>query len=80
MSHSNGVRPKRDTKHDVGLVSITLAAVLLIWFVAANTQKVQVHFWVFTAHASLISVILISAVLGALLSFLIARARKRKKF
>jgi uncharacterized integral membrane protein len=66
----------RSRKHDARLVVITLAAALLIWFVGANTQKVQIHFWVFTADTSLITVIVISAALGAILALLLQRAKK----
>lgn len=76
MSEQLDEKPGRERKHDARIIIITLAAVLLIWFVAANTQKVQIHFWVFSADASLITVILISAALGALLALLVRRARR----
>jgi uncharacterized integral membrane protein len=75
MSDQLEHKPGRERKHDARIILITLAAVLLIWFVGANTQKVQIHFWVFSADASLITVILISAALGALIALLVRRAR-----
>jgi len=75
--HSTG-KATRDTGRDVRLVIMTLAVVLLVWFIAANTAKVQIHFWLVTAKVSLISVILISAALGAVISLLLSHSRKKK--
>jgi len=69
--------PKRDTKHVVRLVVIAAAAVLLIWFVIGNSQKVRVHFWVTSAETSLIVVILVSAALGALIALLLGRRKSK---
>jgi len=66
---------KRSPKRDARIVVITLAGVLLLWFVIANTQKVKVHFWVFSAETSLITVIVISAGLGALLALLLRKSK-----
>ncbi len=56
---------------------------LLVWFAAENTQTVTIHFWLVTAKASLITVVLVSAVLGALLgtvsSLMIRRKRRRRR-
>ena len=49
---------------------------LLVWFVLANTQRVQIHFWVLTADTSLIVVILIAAALGAITALLLRHAKK----
>jgi len=68
----------RSRQHDARLILITLAGVLLLWFVGANTQKVQIHFWVFTADTSLIAVILISAALGAILALLLRRSKRAR--
>jgi uncharacterized integral membrane protein len=69
---------RRSPKRDARVVIITLAGALLLWFVIANTQKVKVHFWVFSAETSLITVIVISAGLGALLALLLRRSREPK--
>jgi uncharacterized integral membrane protein len=66
---------KRRSRRDARLVIVALAGVLLLWFVIANTQKVKVHFWVFSAETSLITVIVISAGLGALLALLLRRSK-----
>jgi uncharacterized integral membrane protein len=67
----------RDRRRSVGRVLMTLAAVLLLWFVIGNSQKVEIHFWVVSAHSSLITVIVISAALGAALALLMVRSRRR---
>ena len=69
---------KQGRARDGRTVLLTLAAVLLIWFVVANTKKVQVHFWVFTATTSLIAVILVSAALGAVLALLLGKKKHHK--
>ena len=47
-----------------------------LWFAIANWQRVEIHFWVLTAHASLTVVIAVSAVLGGFVTWL-ARRRSR---
>jgi uncharacterized integral membrane protein len=56
-----------------------VAAVLLIWFALANLQEVEIHFWVFTAHTSLITVVAITAILGGLLGIQLVRRRRSAK-
>jgi uncharacterized integral membrane protein len=56
-----------------------VALVLFLWFIIGNAQKVQIHFWVTSAQASLIAVILISAAFGAILALLLSRGRKSSK-
>jgi uncharacterized integral membrane protein len=75
----HAAKPQRDRKHDAQLVVMTLAVVLLIWFVVANAQRVKVHFWVFSADVSLIAVILISAALGAITALLVRRTRQGRR-
>jgi uncharacterized integral membrane protein len=71
---------KRDNKEIVRLVVFGIALVLLIAFVIGNSASVRVDFVVFHTHASLIWVILISALLGVLVDRLvIALGRRRKK-
>jgi uncharacterized integral membrane protein len=77
MSATQENQSRRDRKRDVRLVVMTLAAVLLIWFVVGNAQSVEIHFWITSAKTSLIVVILISAALGAILGMLLSRHRKR---
>ncbi len=71
-------KPDRDRTHDLQVATVTLAVVLLVWFIIANTQKVHVHFWFFTANVSLIVVILLSAGLGALSALLLRGSSRRR--
>jgi uncharacterized integral membrane protein len=61
------------------MVLIGVAAVLLVWFAIANFQDVTIHFWVMTARAPLIGVIVIATVLGGLLSALGLRRRRPRE-
>ena len=73
MSDQSTASGARDRRRDGRVVLVTLALVLLVWFVFANAQKVKVHFWIFSANVSLITVILLSAALGAVLALLLRR-------
>jgi uncharacterized integral membrane protein len=70
---------RRDNRDIVRLVVFAVGLVLLIAFVVGNSTTVKVNFVVFSTRASLIWVILISAVLGVFVDRLaIAIARRRK--
>jgi uncharacterized integral membrane protein len=74
-------KPQRK-RSDRAVEAKTLAAIvigaLIIAFALANSQKVEIDFLVFHAHASLIIVIAISVVLGMALSALVGRRRRRR--
>jgi len=70
---------KRDTKDVVRLVVFGLGLVLLIAFVIGNSATVKVNFVFFDTRASLIWVILLSAVLGLLVDRLIIALGRRRK-
>ena len=53
------------------------AGVLLVWFIIANAQQVEVTWWVVDTSTSLIVVILISALLGAGITYFFTRVRHR---
>lgn len=74
----NRGKAPRNRRRDSRLILIGVAAVLLVWFALENLQTVEVHFWVFSAHARLLTVILISGVLGAVIAVLSRRWRKRQ--
>lgn len=78
-SDEQSAGPEHDRGRDVRLVLIGIAVVLLAWFAFANLQTVKIRFWVTSADASLILVILISGVLGALVSGLWSRAARRRR-
>jgi len=54
-----------------------VAGILLVWFIIANAQQVEVTWWVFDTSTSLIVVILISALLGAGITYFFTRIRHR---
>src|SRR5271165_6829891 len=60
-----------DRRHQVTLVGVAVAVILLVWFAAANLDRVRIDFWVFHRQAPLIVVIVISGLLGALITALI---------
>lgn len=72
-------RPPRDRRRDTRLVMTGVAAVLLVWFALANLTKVSITFWVATARAPLIVVIVISGALGAALVALVNRRSRRRR-
>lgn len=53
-----------------------VAAVLFVWFILANSQEVDVTWWVFSTQTSLIVVILLSALLGAAITFFFTKLRR----
>ena len=59
------------------LVGVAVAVVLLAWFALANLRRVQIDFWVFNRQAPLILVIVISGLLGAMITALVMRRRPR---
>jgi len=67
-----GRRPA-DHRRQIRLVGVVVAVVLLAWFALANLRRVRIDFWVFSREAPLILVILISGLLGALITFLVMR-------
>ncbi|MHB8317776.1 MAG: LapA family protein [Acidimicrobiales bacterium] len=73
-----GDKPVRDRKRDARLVLTGIVSVLLVWFALGNLQQVEIHFWLATSRASLISVIVISGVLGAAIGALSFRRRKHR--
>jgi uncharacterized integral membrane protein len=77
FEEDEGDKKKADRRSRFRLVSILVVGILLGWFALANIGKVRIDFWVFHRQAPLIVVILISGLLGALITFLIMR-RKAK--
>jgi uncharacterized integral membrane protein len=61
------------------VVGVAAAVVLLVWFALANLRDVRIDFWVFSRQAPLILVIVISGLLGALITALVMRRRPRVK-
>ncbi len=70
-------RRRGDRGHQVRLIGVVLAVVLLVWFALANLRRVRIDFWVFNRDAPLILVIVISGLLGALITYLALRRSPR---
>ncbi len=66
-------------RHQARLIGILVLGILLGWFALANIRRVQIDFWVFHRQAPLIVVILISGLLGALITFLIMRHKPKSE-
>ena len=69
---------KVDRRHQTALIGVGIAVALLVWFALANLRDVRIDFWVFNRQAPLILVIVISGLLGALISALIMRRRPKE--
>jgi uncharacterized integral membrane protein len=74
---SDGGGKDVDRRRQFRLVGIAVGVILLVWFAVANTRKVQIDFWVFHRQAPLILVIVISGLLGALITALIMRRKPK---
>jgi uncharacterized integral membrane protein len=70
---------KKSPREIARLVVFALGLVLLIAFVLANSHQVEVGFVVTTTRLSLIWVLLIAAVLGALVDRLVILLRQRRR-
>jgi uncharacterized integral membrane protein len=65
-------------RHSMMLVAVAVATILLVWFAVANLKKVKIDFWLYDREAPLILVILISGLLGALITALVMRRKPRE--
>jgi uncharacterized integral membrane protein len=91
VARQNGVMAKRsdqvekggtketDRRREIALVGVAVAVILLAWFALGNTHDVSIRFWIESRKAPLIVVILISGLLGALISALVMRRRPKAK-
>lgn len=68
----------RDFKQTVARVVVVLAAAWLIAFIVSNSQTVNVSFVFSHVSLSLIWVMVICALLGAMLGFVLPRLRRRR--
>jgi uncharacterized integral membrane protein len=68
-----------DRRRQVTLVAVAVAGILLGWFALANLRKVRIDFWVYNRQAPLIIVILISGLLGALITALVMRRKPKER-
>jgi uncharacterized integral membrane protein len=72
-------RTKRDNREIVRIVVAVVGLALLIAFVLDNSQTVKVGFVFFSTRISLIWVLLIAALLGALVDRLVILLGQRRK-
>jgi uncharacterized integral membrane protein len=81
-SESHPVEPERsqgmDRRRQATLVGVGVAVILLAWFALANFRDVKIDFWVFHRQAPLIVVIVISGLLGALITALALRRKPKE--
>jgi uncharacterized integral membrane protein len=70
---------KIERRRQVALIGVAVAAILLVWFALGNFHDVGIRFWIYQRRAPLIIVILISGLLGALITALIMRRRPKTK-
>ncbi|HMS48997.1 lipopolysaccharide assembly protein LapA domain-containing protein [Candidatus Neomicrothrix sp.] len=52
--------------------------ILLVWFVLANSQSVEVNIFFVTVSAPLVVVLIVTAVVGALIMLLVQRRGRRR--
>ena len=68
-----------DRRRQAALVGVGAAVVLLVWFALGNLNRVSIEFWVFHRQAPLIIVILISGLLGSLITALLLRRKAKDR-
>jgi len=68
-----------DRRRQATLIGVAIAGALLGWFALANLRDVRIDFWFYNRQAPLILVILISGLLGALITALVLRRRGREE-
>ena len=74
-------RPQRRSRREItAIVILVLAAAWLVAFIVSNSQQVDVSFVFGHVTLSLVWVMIICAVLGALLAAVIPRVRRRSRY
>jgi uncharacterized integral membrane protein len=68
-----------DRRRNAALIGVALAGALLGWFALANLRDVRIDFWFYNRQAPLILVIVISGLLGALITALVMRRKAKDK-
>lgn|GEM_PF-1329911 len=63
----------------VRLISTGVASAVLLWFAFGNLQRVHIQFWLASASAPLIVVVVVSGFLGAAVSALLSRVVRRRR-
>lgn len=68
-----------DRRRQATLIGVAIAGALLGWFALANLRDVRIDFWFYNRQAPLILVIVISGLLGALITALAMRHKGREE-
>jgi uncharacterized integral membrane protein len=58
---------------------IAIAVLLLLILIVQNSQKVEIHFFFADTHTPLFFALLVAAILGALVGWLLPRFRRSRK-
>jgi uncharacterized integral membrane protein len=74
MSGSPRPRARGDQRNWKAILGVA-GGVLLVWFIIANSRQVEVTWWVLSTSTSLVVVILVSALLGAGITYVLTRMR-----
>lgn len=67
------------TRQKVRLIVTTVLVLLLISFIIQNFNKVKVEFLMFEFRIRIVTIILVSAIIGGLITFLLMKHRNAKK-
>ena len=70
--------PRQGGDRNWKAIAGVVAGIMLVWFIITNAQQVEVTWWVFDTSTSLIVVILLSALLGAGITFFLMRRHNRR--
>ncbi len=79
VNESSSTAPAKERRFGPRQILALIILVLLVVFVAANTQKVKVHFLVTTVNAPLYQVLAAMAVVGALIVLLVQFRRRHHR-
>lgn len=77
--NNTSAAPAKERRFGPRQILALVILVVLVVFVAANTQKVKVHFLVTTVHAPLYQVLAAMAVIGALIVLLVQFRRRHHR-
>ena len=78
LEHGGDESKTVDRRHQATMIGVAVAVILFAWFALANLNNVRIDFWVFHRQAPLILVIVISGLLGALITALTMRRRPKQ--
>lgn len=69
----------RETRDNVRIVAAVVIVGILIAFVIANSERVSIHFLIFTSSVRLIWVLVVTALLGGIADRLLVIRRNRMR-